>query len=63
MGAAGAKKVRGPSGKRLLDWSPGFTMLRPVPLLGEVSNGIVFLVIIALVVVGVIVAVSMGKGK
>jgi hypothetical protein len=34
-----------------------------VPLLAEVSDGIVLLVIIAIVVVGVIVAVSMGKGK
>jgi hypothetical protein len=34
-----------------------------VPQLAEVSDGIVLLVIIAIVVVGVIVAVSMGKGK
>jgi len=38
-------------------------MLPLVSTLAEVSNGIVFLVIIAIVVVGVIVAVSMGKGK
>jgi hypothetical protein len=34
-----------------------------VPQYAEVSDGIVLLVIIAIVVVGVIVAVSMGKGK
>jgi hypothetical protein len=38
-------------------------MLPPVLILSEVSGGIVALVIIAIVVVGVIVAVSMGKGK
>jgi hypothetical protein len=38
-------------------------MLPLVPVFGEVSNGIVLLVIVAIVVVGVIVAVSMGKGK
>jgi hypothetical protein len=32
-------------------------------IIGEVSDGIVLLVIVAIVVVGVIVAVSMGKGK
>jgi hypothetical protein len=32
-------------------------------MLGEVSDGIVALVIAAIVVVGVIVAVAMGKGK
>jgi hypothetical protein len=37
-------------------------MLPPV-LLSEVSDGIVLLVIIAIVVVGAVVAVSMGKGK
>jgi hypothetical protein len=37
-------------------------MLPPV-LISEVSGGIVFIVILAIVVVGVIVAVSMGKGK
>jgi hypothetical protein len=35
----------------------------PAVLISEVSGGIVFLVIVAIVVVGVIVAVSMGKGK
>jgi hypothetical protein len=38
-------------------------MLPPVLTFSEVSGGIVALVIIAIVVVGVIVAVSMGKGK
>lgn len=38
-------------------------MLPAVPYLAEVSNGIVFLVIASIVVVGVIVAVAMGKGK
>jgi len=38
-------------------------MLPPVPILGEVSDGIVLLVIVAIVVVGIIVAVAMGKGK
>jgi len=32
-------------------------------MLGEVSDGIVLLVIVAIVVVGIIVAVAMGKGK
>jgi hypothetical protein len=32
-------------------------------LLSDVSGGIVLLVIVAIVVVGVIVAISMGKGK
>jgi hypothetical protein len=34
-----------------------------VPQLAEVSDGMVALVIFAIVVVGAIVAVSMGKGK
>jgi hypothetical protein len=34
-----------------------------VPQLAEVSSGIVALVIFAIVVVGVVVAVAMGKGK
>jgi hypothetical protein len=38
-------------------------MLPAVHPLAEVSDGIVALVIFAIVVVGVIVAVSMGKGK
>lgn len=38
-------------------------MLPHVSILGEVSDGIVLLVIVAIVVVGIIVAVSMGKGK
>ncbi len=33
------------------------------PMLGEVSDGIVLLVIVAIVVVGIIVAIAMGKGK
>ncbi len=33
------------------------------PMLGEVSDGIVALVIAAIVVVGIIVAIAMGKGK
>lgn len=37
-------------------------MLRPVHL-AEVSDGIVLIVIIAIVLVGAVVAVSMGKGK
>jgi hypothetical protein len=37
-------------------------MLRPV-LTAEVSDGIVLIVIIAIVLVGAVVAVSMGKGK
>jgi len=32
-------------------------------LVGEVSDGIVALVIAAIVIVGIIVAVAMGKGK
>jgi hypothetical protein len=32
-------------------------------LLSDVSNGIVLLVVLAIVVVGIIVAVAMGKGK
>ena len=36
-------------------------MLRP--MIGEVSDGIVVLVIVAIVVVGIIVAINMGKGK
>jgi hypothetical protein len=35
----------------------------PAVITADVSGGIVFLVIVAIVVVGVIVAVSMGKGK
>jgi hypothetical protein len=38
-------------------------MLPHVSILGEVSDGIVLLVIVAIVVVGIIVAVAMGKGK
>ena len=38
-------------------------MLPLVPILGEVSGGIVLLVIVAIVVVGAVVAVAMGKGK
>ncbi len=38
-------------------------MLPLVPILGEVSDGIVALVIFAILMVGVVVAVSMGKGK
>jgi hypothetical protein len=39
-------------------------MLRAVNLfLSDVSGGIVLLVIVAIVVVGIIVAISMGKGK
>jgi ribonuclease PH len=38
-------------------------MLPAVPLLAEVSDGMVALVIFGIVLVGVIVAVSMGKGK
>jgi hypothetical protein len=38
-------------------------MLPLVSILGEVSDGIVLLVIVAIVVVGIIVAVAMGKGK
>jgi hypothetical protein len=38
-------------------------MLPLVSILGEVSGGIVLLVIVAIVVVGIIVAVAMGKGK
>ncbi len=38
-------------------------MLRHVSKNGEVSDGIVLLVIVAIVVVGIIVAVAMGKGK
>jgi len=38
-------------------------MLPAVPQLAEVSGGIVALVIFAIVVVGVVVAVAMGKGK
>lgn len=45
-----------------LDADNRLYMLPAVPL-AEVSDGIVLLVIIAIVVVGVIVAVSMGKGK
>ena len=33
------------------------------PVLSDVSGGIVLLVIVAIVVVGIIVAISMGKGK
>lgn len=35
----------------------------PAVTLSEVSDGIVLLVIVAIVVVGAVVAVSMGKGK
>jgi hypothetical protein len=35
----------------------------PAVTLAEVSDGIVFIVILAIVVVGAVVAVSMGKGK
>lgn len=35
----------------------------PAVILSEVSGGIVFIVILAIVVVGIIVAISMGKGK
>jgi len=35
----------------------------PAMLVGEVSDGIVALVIAAIVVVGIIVAIAMGKGK
>jgi len=39
-------------------------MLPPVPLtFAEVSDGTVALVIFAVVIVGVIVAIAMGKGK
>jgi len=38
-------------------------MLPPMPMLGEVSDGIVALVIAAIVVVGIIVAITLGKGK
>lgn len=38
-------------------------MLPPVNQLADVSGGTVLLVIVAIVVVGIIVAVSMGKGK
>ena len=48
---------------RSLDGDNRLYMLPAVPALSEVSDGIVLLVIIAIVVVGVIVAVSMGKGK
>lgn len=46
-----------------LDGRVSLDMLPAVPQLAEVSDGIVLIVIIAIVVVGVIVAVSMGKGK
>ena len=48
--------------RRSLDADNRLDML-PAVSLAEVSDGIVLLVIIAIVVVGVIVAVSMGKGK
>jgi hypothetical protein len=35
----------------------------PAMSLAEVSDGIVFLVIVAIVVVGAVVGVSMGKGR
>ena len=38
-------------------------MLPPVTTTAEVSDGIVLIVIIAIVLVGAVVAVSMGKGK
>lgn len=38
-------------------------MLPLVYFLGEVSDGIVALVIAAIVVIGVLVAIAMGKGK
>ena len=55
--AAGAAEVFSQS----LDGEGEFDMLPP--MLGEVSDGIVVLVIVAIVVVGIIVAVAMGKGK
>jgi len=45
------------------DGAVGFSMLPPVSILGEVSDGIVALVIFAIVVAGIVVGVAMGKGR
>gem|GEM_PF-4033392 len=39
------------------------TSMLPAVIVSEVSDGIVLLVIIAIVVVGAVVGVSMGKGR